>query len=134
MSVDLTKYDEFVSAVTSPVSKDLDLWIQRLKELQEAGINVSQLMTAATGLGGEAGEFSEIVKKLNWHGKPFTPELHAHLAKELGDVIFYWMMACQALGLDANEVISRNVAKLEARYPGGEFSVERSENRAEGDI
>jgi NTP pyrophosphatase (non-canonical NTP hydrolase) len=56
------------------------------------------------------------------------------MEKELGDTIFYWMMCCQAMNLDPNEVIKQNVAKLEARYPEGSFSVERAENRAEGDV
>lgn len=133
MTADLSRYDHFVESVTSDTSKDLDLWIARLKELSASGINPAQLATGATGLAGESGEFSEIVKKLNWHGKPFNEELHTHMKKELGDIIFYWTMCCQSLGLDPNEVIIENVRKLEARYPGG-FSVEKSENRAEGDI
>lgn len=134
MTADLSRYDHFVDSVTSPVSKDLDLYIARLVELKEAGINPVLFNTAATGLAGEVGEFGELNKKLNWHGKPFTEELHKHLEKELGDIIFYWMMACQALNLDPNDVIKQNVSKLQARYPEGSFSVERAENRAEGDI
>lgn len=134
MTADLSRYNEFVDGVTSPVSKELELFINRLKGLEQLGLNPTQLLTASVGLSGEAGEFSEIVKKLHWHEKPFTEELHQHMEKELGDIIFYWIMACQALNLDPNTVIKKNVAKLEARYPGGVFSVERAENRAEGDI
>lgn len=134
MTADLSRYSTFVDGCTSPVSKDLELFIERLRELDSLGINPTQLLTAGKGLAGEAGEFAELVKKLNWHGKPFTPELHAHMEKELGDIIFYWMMACQALHLDPNDVVKKNVAKLEARYPGGVFSVERAENRAADDV
>lgn len=134
MTADLSRYDHFVDSVTSDTSKNLDLWINRLHELQNEGINPALLNTGSTGLAGESGEFSEIVKKLNWHGKELTPELRAHMMKELGDIIFYWMMCCQALGLDANEVIIENVNKLQARYPEGHFSVERAENRAAGDV
>lgn len=134
MTADLSRYEAFVVGVTSDTSTNLDLWIDKLKELQSLGINPALLMTGSTGLAGESGEFSELVKKLNWHGKQFTPELHQHMEKELGDVIFYWMMCCQALKLDPNEVIKKNVGKLEARYPGGKFSVARAENRAESDI
>lgn len=134
MTADLSRYNHFVDSVTSPVSKDLDLFIERLRELQRAGVNPTQLLTSTTGLAGESGELAEIAKKLNWHGKEFTPELREHMLKELGDIIFYWMMSCQALGADPNDVIKRNVGKLQARYPEGEFSVERAENRAEGDI
>jgi|TARA_R110000850_G_scaffold152410_1_gene275621 NTP pyrophosphatase (non-canonical NTP hydrolase) len=134
MTADLTLYDHFVSSVTSEASTNLDVWINRLHDLQNAGINPALLMTGATGLAGESGEFSEIVKKLNWHGKDLTPEVRTHMEKELGDIIFYWMMCCQSLKLDANDVIKQNVDKLQARYPEGSFSVERAENRAEGDI
>jgi hypothetical protein len=41
---------------------------------------------------------------------------------------------CNALQIDPNEVIAGNVAKLEARYPGGKFDAFYSENRKEGDI
>jgi NTP pyrophosphatase (non-canonical NTP hydrolase) len=56
------------------------------------------------------------------------------MEKELGDIIFYWMMCCQSLDLDPNDVIKQNVDKLQARYPEGSFSVERAENRAAGDV
>ena len=134
MTADLSLYGHFVDTVTSDVSKNLDLYVKRLHELENLGINPVLFNTAVTGLAGEAGEFAELNKKLNWHGKPFTEELHTHLAKELGDIIFYWMMACHALKLDPNNVIKQNVDKLQARYPEGKFSVERAENRAEGDV
>lgn len=134
MTVDLSRYDHFVDSVTSDTSKDLELWIARLRELSEQGINPALLATGATGLAGESGEFAEIVKKLNWHGKPFTEELHAHMMKELGDIVFYWTMCCQALGIKPEDVVKLNVEKLQARYPEGAFSVERAENRAEGDV
>lgn len=134
MTVDLNRYTHFVDSVTSDVSKDLDLYIKRLREIQDAGINPTLFNTAASGLAGEAGEFGELKKKINWHGKPITQELLQHLEKELGDVIFYWIMACASLNIDPNDVIKSNVKKLENRYPEGHFSVDRSENRAEGDI
>ena len=53
---------------------------------------------------------------------------------ELGDVIWYWVNACRALDVDPNKIISMNVDKLKARYPGGEFDPYYSENRQEGDL
>jgi NTP pyrophosphatase (non-canonical NTP hydrolase) len=134
MTADLSRYDHFVKSVTSETSTNLDMWVNRLHDLQNSNINPVLLLTGSTGLAGESGEFAEIVKKLNWHGKDLTADVHAHMKKELGDVIFYWVMCCQALSLDPNDVITANVDKLMARYPDGEFSVERAENRAEGDI
>jgi NTP pyrophosphatase (non-canonical NTP hydrolase) len=81
----------------------------------------------------EAGEVAGIVKKLNFHGKDFTPEIARHLMLEAGDVIFYWMMLCQALNVDPADVIAANVEKLSARYPEG-FDAFRSANKASTDL
>ena len=56
------------------------------------------------------------------------------MKRELGDIMWYWMNACNALGLDPNDVVDENVRKLEARYPGGSFDAHYSENRKEGDL
>lgn len=134
MKVDLNQYKTFVSGVVSPTSVNLDLFVTRLRELESLGINASALNTAGTGLSGEVGEFNEIIKKLFWHGKPFTDEIRTHLLKECGDIIWYWTLACIALGVDPNEIVATNVEKLQARYPGGKFDVYNSENRQAGDI
>jgi predicted nucleotidyltransferase len=39
-----------------------------------------------------------------------------------------------ALGVSLDEVVARNVKKLEKRYPGGQFDVYYSENREVGDL
>jgi len=54
--------------------------------------------------------------------------------RELGDIAWYWVSACRAIGVDPNEVIEENVRKLESRYPGGAFDVHYSENRKAGDL
>jgi len=56
------------------------------------------------------------------------------MKRELGDIMWYWMNACNALGLDPNDVIAENVHKLEGRYPGGSFDAHYSENRKAGDL
>lgn len=141
--IDLHKYKEFVLAVTSQPSKDLTEFMNRLDELDAnyigdgkhgPQINVPLLLTAGIGLASEGGEFNEIVKKMFFQGKPLNEENHFHMKRELGDIMWYWINACTALGLDPNEVIAENVEKLKARYPGGEFNVWHSENRKEGDL
>ena len=142
--IDLNKYSEFVEAITSQESNDLTTFINSLDRVdgnfdgatQTHGpdVNVPLMIVGAMGMCGEAGEFSEIVKKLIFHSKPLTIEVHDHLVKELGDVIFYWTNACRSLGVDPNDVIAANVKKLEARYPGGVFSSDHSEKRETGDI
>ena len=130
----LTNYATFVDGVTSPVSKDDELFIKRIQELSAQGVQVARLSTAGIGLASEGGEFDEIVKKILFHGKEYNDDNVFHMKRELGDIIWYWTNACIALGINPNEVIEENVRKLEARYPGGKFSVWHSENRAEGDL
>jgi NTP pyrophosphatase (non-canonical NTP hydrolase) len=144
MSIDLNKYKEFVLEVCSKESKDLTAFLDRIEELdinydpsiQSYGpqINVPLLLTSGIGLASEGGEFNEIVKKLFFQGKPLTDDNVFHMKRELGDIAWYWANACNALGLDPNDVLAENVKKLEARYPGGKFDAHYSENRQEGDL
>tara|TARA_X000000950_G_scaffold261915_1_gene332648 strand:- start:517 stop:921 length:405 start_codon:yes stop_codon:yes gene_type:complete len=131
--VDLNKYKEFVEGVTSDESNDYGFLQARLHELNDE-VNIALLLTGATGIASEGGEFSEIVKKCVFQGKPMDDETIFHCKRELGDIIWYWINSCRALGLDPNEVVSENVNKLKSRYPGGEFDVHYSENRKEGDL
>jgi len=132
--IDLNKYQDFVQAVTSDASNNTGTFIARVLELQEQGLNVPLLMTGSIGLASEGGEFSEIVKKMVFQGKPFNEDNRFHMKRELGDIFWYWINACRALGYDPNDVIAENVGKLEARYPGGHFDAFYSENRKEGDL
>jgi NTP pyrophosphatase (non-canonical NTP hydrolase) len=131
--IDLNKYKEFVQAVTSDESNDTEMMILRVREL-EKDVNVSLLLTGAVGLSAEGGEFMEIVKKAVFQGKPMNDENIFHMKRELGDIMWYWVNSCRALGLDPNDVIAENVHKLESRYPGGSFDAHYSENRKEGDL
>ena len=56
------------------------------------------------------------------------------MKRELGDICWYIAQACMALDTSFDEIMEMNVEKLKARYPGGEFDVHKSENRAEGDL
>jgi len=136
MSVDLKLYEKFVEGVTSKESNNIDDLIARLKELStaEPKLNVSLLLTGGIGLASEGGEFDEIVKKVLFQGKPWNEDTRYHLFRELGDICWYWINACRAIGVDPNEVIAENVRKLESRYPGGQFDVQKSEHRKEGDL
>ena len=132
--VDFDKYSKFVDAVTSDESKDFLALSDRLVQLDEKGANIERLLTAGVGLNAEAGEFLEIVKKMIFQGKPWSEDNRQHLIVELGDIIWYAANACMALGISFEDVVARNVEKLEKRYPGGQFDVYYSENREEGDL
>jgi len=135
MIVDTKKYVEFVSQTTSPASSDIAELMRRLTELEvENDCDVPRLLTAALGISAEAGEFTEIVKKIILQGKPYNEENVFHLKRELGDICWYLAQAFMALDTDFNEILEMNVEKLSARYPEGTFDVYQSENRKEGDL
>lgn len=140
MNIDLNKYRDFVAVVTSNQSNDLKAFVDNAHTLEKQAavdgiqLNFPLLLTAAIGLSSEGGEFSEIVKKMAFQGKPYNEDNRFHMFRELGDIIWYWTNACRALGYDPNDVIAENVKKLEARYPGGSFDPFYSENRKEGDL
>lgn len=134
MKIDLNKYSAFVAEVTSDESNDHNAFIARLNELNDQGCNISLLLTSAVGLSAEAGEFTEIVKKMVFQSKPYTDDNQWHMFRELGDICWYLINACRALDVDPNEMFAENIRKLEARYPGGKFDAYSSENRKENDI
>jgi len=133
-NVDFDKYSHFVDTVTSDSSKDFVYLADRLVELDQKGANIERLTTAGVGLAAESGEFLEIVKKMVFQGKPWNDDNREHLIIELGDVMWYVANACIALDISFDEVIKRNVKKLEKRYPGGKFDISDSENRAADDL
>ena len=134
MTVDTKRYLEFVNGVTSQPSQDHEAFLYRLQELEGQGFPSERLLTAAVGMSAEAGEFTEVIKKILFQGKPVTEENLFHLKRELGDIMWYVAQACIGLDTTIDEIIEMNVEKLESRYPGGSFDVHYSENRKEGDL
>ena len=134
MTIDLNKYVEFVNTTTSKPSKEFPEFADRLNDLKIQGFPTERLLTAAVGMSAEAGEFTEIVKKIVFQGKPVNQENLFHLKRELGDIMCYVSQACLGLDISLEEVIQMNFEKLSARYPEGAFSIERSENRKDGDL
>ena len=132
--INFERYEKFVDAVTSEPSTDFLALSDRLVALDEKGANIERLLTAGVGINAEGGEFLEIIKKMVFQGKPWDDHNREHLIIELGDLMWYVAQACMALDVSFEEVIERNVKKLEKRYPDGAFDIYFSENRAEGDL
>jgi NTP pyrophosphatase (non-canonical NTP hydrolase) len=98
------------------------------KAMRTANMGLSdndQLLNAALGVSGEAGEFSGYVKKFFYQGEDLPKE---QLISELGDVMWYIALACEAMGVDLEDVATYNLEKLEIRYPDA-FSPHHSINR-----
>ena len=133
--IDTDKYIEFVRQTTSPASTNYADLMSRLTQLEvQSDADVPRLLTAALGLSAEAGEFTEVVKKIFLQGKTYNEENAFHLKRELGDICWYIAQACMALDTSFDEVLQMNYEKLSARYPEGAFDIYRSENRKEGDL
>ena len=130
----LVDYVRFVDEVTSEESKDPTAFADSLDIIEEtSSIPPERLITAALGICAEGGEFTEVVKKCIFQGKPMDEHTVFHMKRELGDIMWYISQACIALDTSIEEIIYMNIEKLESRYPNG-FDAFRSENRAEGDI
>ena len=89
------------------------------------------VLYAAIGICGEAGEVSELIKKYAYHGHAIDKD---HLARELGDVLWYVSYMAHLFGYSLGKIMAMNQEKLAKRYPDGKFDAERSRNRKEGDI
>jgi NTP pyrophosphatase (non-canonical NTP hydrolase) len=132
----LVDYTRFVDEVTSDESKDPQAFSDSLDiidEMTDGKVAPERLITAALGISAEGGEFTEIVKKCIFQGKPMDEHTIFHMKRELGDVMWYIAQACIALDSSFEEIIYMNTEKLESRYPNG-FDAFRSNNRKEGDI
>lgn len=89
------------------------------------------ILNASLGLSGEVGEVNDIIKKYMYHGHKLDDDTKEKIILELGDVC--WYVALMAWAIDKTkfeDVLNKNIAKLEKRYHG-EFSTEKSINRKE---
>ena len=141
----INDYARFVDQCTSETSKDTTKMCDRIEYLRgtfttrngeviDNDIDMARLMTALIGMMAESGEFAEVVKKKVFQAdSEFSDDEIFHMKRELGDVLWYWVQGCKALGFTPDEVMDENIRKLEKRYPNG-FEVIRSEVREQGDI
>jgi NTP pyrophosphatase (non-canonical NTP hydrolase) len=85
------------------------------------------LINAVMGLCGESGEAIDIVKKHLAQGHELDKE---KLIKELGDIAWYLAECATVLDVSLQEVLEKNIEKLQKRYPEG-FKESDSINRNE---
>lgn len=95
-----------------------------------AKCNDNLLLNGAMGLNGEAGEVIDILKKYIFQGHDLDKE---HIAKELGDCLWYIAIAAKGAGYTLDEIAEMNKEKLRSRYPDG-FETEKSLHRQSKDI
>jgi NTP pyrophosphatase (non-canonical NTP hydrolase) len=106
----VNRYQEFVISLLSPESR------------------TDQMVNAALGLTGEAGEYADLVKKHKHHSHEWD---RTKALLELGDILFYVAEAADEQGATLEEVMMLNVQKLTKRYPKGRFDSEDSKTKAD---
>ncbi len=70
---------------------------------------LDKLTLAVFGLAGESGEVVDHIKKVIYAKHPID---FVHLAEELGDILWYLVLACDAIGYSLQDVMQMNVEKL----------------------
>ena len=105
--------------------KELDAYQKEIERTAGTDDVFSRLCSFGMGISGEAGEVTDYLKKVLFHGH----ELDSNKIKdELGDVLWYLSTIASTCGVALSDVASANIKKLKKRYPDG-FSEERSINR-----
>jgi NTP pyrophosphatase (non-canonical NTP hydrolase) len=80
--------------------------------------NIHELMYLALGLGGEAGEIQNKVKKI-YRDDANSEELRSEIAKEIGDVLWYVARLARSLDVPIEDIVNGNILKLSDRKERG---------------
>lgn len=79
---------------------------------------MQELSLCGMGVSGEAGEVTDLLKKVVHHGRPFD-DVRSKLILEMGDVLWYLAHLANVMGVDLGDVAQANIDKLRARFPHG---------------
>lgn len=108
-------FNEYQEAARRTQNPDVRGWIASIE--------------AAMGIGGEAGEVIDLIKKAQFQGH--EPDVLA-LESELGDLLWYISEMADYLGVSLDAIAEGNIEKLRIRYPDG-FTELASRNRKESE-
>lgn len=96
--------------------------------MKDMGSKRANLVHAALGIGGEAGEVVDLVKKHWAYEKPLDTD---KVVEEVGDVLFYVQALCNEIGVSPSFILQKNVEKLSRRFPTGSYSNQQAIDRAD---
>lgn len=96
--------------------------------LKTASAHDIAIWHAATGVAGEAGELLDAVKKAVVYNKPLDID---NVIEELGDLEYYMEELRRQLQISRKLTLTRNMNKLERRYPGFNYTDQRAQERAD---
>lgn len=96
--------------------------------MKEMGSPTLNILHAAVGIAGEAGELLDAVKKHWAYEKPLDRE---NVIEELGDLEFYTQALRNEIGVPRAHIIKHNIDKLSVRYATLKYSNEQASTRAD---
>lgn len=119
------------------MSADLTSLLTHLHVLQTGDITAVESVTvdnlrAVHGLLGSVTEGSEVAEALVKYLQTSSLD-DINVGEEVGDDMWYKAITCDALGLDMNEILAKNIEKLRIRYPEkfDEVKAEKRDTKAE---
>lgn len=86
---------------------------------KDMGSDTLDILHAAVGIAGEAGELLDAVKKHWAYEKPLD---RANVVEELGDLEFYMQALRNKLGIPRSHILAHNQEKLSKRYASLHYS------------
>jgi hypothetical protein len=102
---------------------------KRGREMQEEVTALDmEVMHAAIGIAGEAGEIIDAIKKVVIYRKCLDRE---NVIEELGDMEFYMEALRRRLMITREECLLANLKKLNQRYHSGSYSDQHAQERAD---
>lgn len=84
------------------------------------------LIHAAMGVSGEAGELLDAIKKHVIYDKPLD---YTNVVEELGDLEFYMEQMRQALSIKREATLDANMKKLAERYKNYQYTDQQAQDR-----
>lgn len=91
--------------------------------MKQMGTSTLNILHAAVGISGEAGELLDAVKKHWAYEKPLDKE---NVIEELGDLEFYMQALRNEIGVPRSFIIEANRKKLSKRYATLKYSNEQA--------
>lgn len=119
----------------NPFTNDINEYEEEaLRTAKDMGSVKMNLIHAALGLSSDAGEFVDCIKKHAIYGKDLDKE---NAIEELGDVLWFVVLACNTLDVNLSDVMRANIEKLAKRYPdkySDEAAIARADKREEVNV
>lgn len=113
------EHEEYIENVLKTESSDFSKIRERLDEKK------IRILHAILGISTEAGELEDQLKKHLYYGKDLDV---INIEEEIGDLNWYMAILIDALGLNFEKILIKNIEKLKKRY-GEKFSQEKAINR-----